>query len=252
MVTDRAMLVELSAYSTGSGKSKRVSVEKRDFYSLSYRYSGKVLIKNGEKEFISSAGSVTFVPMGVGYETEIIEDARMAIIHFKLNRDIDFRNPCVIDINDDAIQLLFEKIVKEYRVDVPVDFYCISLFYQLLSSLEKLGSSKCEERIPAKIRLAAEYIFQNFSDPTFSVAMLAERLGVSTSYLRREFSAAYNKSPVAFLRDVRIGNAKNLLQSGYLSIGQIAEQCGFSSPSYFIQVFVKFVGDSPERYRRKI
>jgi AraC-like DNA-binding protein len=57
---------------------------------------------------------------------------------------------------------------------------------------------------------------------------------------------------VSFLRDIRIGNAKNLLRSEYLSVSQVAEQCGFSGTSYFIQIFHKTVGESPERYRRRL
>jgi transcriptional regulator GlxA family with amidase domain len=50
---------------------------------------------------------------------------------------------------------------------------------------------------------------------------------------------------------LRVANAKNLLQSENLSVTQIAEQSGFSSASYFIQVFAKAVGESPEKYRRR-
>ena len=103
--------------------------------------------------------------------------------------------------------------------------------------------------IPQKIYLAREQMLEKFSDPLFSIDTLAESLGVSTSYLRREFSRAYGKSPIAFLKDLRIKNAKLLLHSGYMSIAEIAEQSGFSSASYFIQVFHKTVGCSPARYR---
>ena len=82
-----------------------------------------------------------------------------------------------------------------------------------------------------------------------AIDALAEELSVSTSYLRREFSKTYGKSPVSYLRDLQITHAKNLLQSEYLSVGEIASQSGFSGTSYFIQIFHKTVGTSPERYR---
>ncbi len=248
---ERAAITELGGFRVNSAKSKRVSVEGRDFYSISYRYSGKILIKSENREFVSGANSITFVPMGIGYETEIIEDTSMAVIHFKLNRDIDSRNPQLLEINDDGIPLLFEKLIKKIGVDNRIDFSCMSIFYELLARLESLVDDKDGVYIPKKIRLAKEYMVQNFSDSLLSISSLAEYLGVSTSYLRGAFSLAYNKSPVSYLRDIRLSNAKNLLQSEYLSIAEIAEQSGFSSASYFIQVFRKWVGESPDRYRRR-
>ena len=248
---DKAAVIELSAFCASSGKSKRVLVDGRDFYSLSCRYSGKVLIKTAENEFVSGENSITFMPKGLNYETEVLEPTHMAVIHFKLNSDVDFRKPSVIEFKDRGIQLLFEKLVQIFRVDTPVDFSSMAIFYELLARLEAI-STFTDEHIPKKIRLAKECITQNFFDSQLSISSVAERLGVSTAYLRREFSLIYKKSPVAFLRDIRIGYAKNLLQSEYLTVEEIAEQSGFSSSSYFIQVFRKCLGTSPDRYRRKL
>ena len=227
-----------------------MAVEGRDFYSLSYRYSGKISIKYENTELISECGSVTFMPRGVAYETEILEDTSMAIIHFRLAEDIDFRNPAVLAVSDKSIRHLFDRLVREYRVDEPFDFSCMALFYELLSRLETYSASESVGRIPDKLRRAKEYMLESFSDSALSISSVADEVGVSTAYLRREFSACYGKSPIACLRDVRIENAKRLLQSEYLTVEQIAEECGFSGASYFIQVFHKATGTSPDKYRR--
>ena len=249
---DRAAVTELLAFYSYSDITKKVTVACRDFYSLSYRYSGSVSFRVGEDELLSEAGSVTFMPKNLGYETSVIEGTRMAVVHFKLDRDIDFRNPGVLSVGDRGVRMLFEELIGSFRVDAPVDFKCMAIFYELLGRLETLAPREIGERVPLKIELAREKMVERFSDPLFSVGLLAEELSVSTSYLRREFSRAYGKSPVSFLRDMRIGNAKNLLQSEYLSVSQIAEQCGFSGSSYFIQIFHKTVGESPDKYRQRM
>lgn len=246
--SERAAVTELFVFDTAMEKTKLSAIEARDFYSLSYRYCGNVLFRTQNVELISEAGSVTFMPRNTPYKTEIQEDMRMTAVHFKLNRDIEFRNPSVLQIHDKSIQRLFERLAQRFRVDEPLDFGCMAIFYELLAKLESLAS---EDPIPHKIALARELMLQNFSDPLFSITALAERLEISTSYLRREFAKSYGKKPIAFLRELRIGRARNLLQSEYLSIAQIAAQSGFSSVSYFIQVFHKAEGESPERYRRR-
>ena len=66
------------------------------------------------------------------------------------------------------------------------------------------------------------------------------------------FSAAVGKTPYEYLTRLRLEEAKRLILMGELSMSEIAEQCGFSSTSYFIQVFHKTAGVSPDKYRRTL
>lgn len=249
---DRAAVTELNAFFASAKKTDRVWVDKRDFYSLSYRYAGRITVDDGSGALCSEAGSITFIPKGVAYKTEILEDMRMVVVHFKLDRDINYRNAAVISPSAPGFRLLFERIVHDFHTDTAVDFRCMSAFYELLAGLEELSSTEGGRRVPEKIRMIRSYMERNYADPTLSIAMLAERFDISTSYLRREFWNAYQTTPIAFLQSVRLGNAQNMLASKYLSIGEIAEQCGFSGASYFIQVFRKAMGESPDKYRKRI
>ena len=247
---ERGAITEIKVYSTSSKKGGRVFVPKRDFYSLTYRYSGKILVEANGETVYSDSGSVMFVPKGLSYNTEILENMSMAVIHFKLDRDIEFRNPAVLKIQDNGIKQLFDSILRNYHVDVPIDFRCMSLLYELLARLEEIRIGNNTSKTYDRIRAVKEYIEQRYSDPSVYIESIAREFGVSTSYLRREFSRIYGISPVVFLRDVRVNNSKNMLESGYLSVEEIAEHCGFSSASYFIQVFHKTVGETPARYRK--
>lgn len=246
----RGAVTEISAFYAAARKSDSVTVNARDFYSLTYRYSGKITVETEKSTLVSGEKSVTFIPKGLSYKTEILDDMRMAVVHFKLDRDIDFRNAATVSVDHAGIPLLFEKLISVSHTDRPVDFHAMATFYELLSRLEELSGREDARRMPEKIHRARKSIERRYADPDLSVAMLAESLDISTSYLRREFSRAYGVSPIAFLRDVRVANAKNLLEAGVLSVGEIAEQCGFGSMSYFIQVFHKAAGESPDRYRR--
>ena len=252
MACNKTAVKWLTAFTLSSKKSARTFVDKRDFYSLSYRYKGEIYVEdNGEKLF-SKEDSITFIPKGLSYNTEILDEMSMAVIHFKLDSDIDFRNAAVIDSQDARIKHLFDTLVRICRSSEEIDFRAMSVFYELLSRLAEMSEKEIWGKIPIKIREARKFIEENYSDPSVYVESISDRLGISTSYLRREFSRAYGKSPVNFLIDTRVKNAKNMLESGYLSVSEIAEQCGFSSASYFIQTFNRLVGESPDRYRKRV
>ena len=248
---DKVPVTEISAFYASTKKSDKVLVEARDFYSISYRYSGKVLVETQREQLTSEKNSITFVPKSVSYKTEVIEDTRMAVIHFKLASDTNFRNASVMTLDRVDVQSLFEKVILCFHAESPSDFRCMAAFYELLASLEDISQKERTGQASDKIRLIKESMEREYADPLISITSLSDRFSISTSYLRRDFLKAYGRSPIAFLRALRIANAKNMLMSEYLSVADVAEQCGFSSASYFIQVFHQTVGESPERYRKR-
>ena len=96
----------------------------------------------------SKAGSITFIPKGVSYKTEILEDMRMVVVHFKLDRDINYRNASVIFPGDAGFHLLFERIVHDFHTDKAVDFRCMSAFYELLRRLIEKRTDPLNESVP--------------------------------------------------------------------------------------------------------
>jgi len=54
-----------------------------------------------------------------------------------------------------------------------------------------------------------------------------------------------------YLQNLRLDEARRLLKTGNLPVSQVARACGFKSGSYFIRLFRKKTGLSPQKYRRK-
>jgi len=77
---------------------------------------------------------------------------------------------------------------------------------------------------------------------------LADRMGLSKSYLIRLFSIHMGITPGRFMEKYRIQKAKSFLLVDSISIEVVAQMCGFSSANYFSKVFKKCVGISPSDY----
>lgn len=93
-----------------------------------------------------------------------------------------------------------------------------------------------------------DYIFTNYAED-ITLDSLAEIGQISKYYLAHSFKEAYSISPIKYLIVRRIEVAKGLLSSSDYQINQIADYIGFSSASYFSQVFAKETGMSPKEFR---
>lgn len=84
---------------------------------------------------------------------------------------------------------------------------------------------------------------------TFSVADLAQELGISTFHLIRRYRQLTGQSPLQHFLQMRIERACRLLDETELPVSRIAEELGYTDPHYFSRVFRKLTGLSPSAYR---
>lgn len=246
---ERSTVSGIKVLDIHSPKHKTQRVAERDFYSLSYRYTGKIKIESDGQSHTSGEGSITFIPKGQAYSTEVCEDTHMVVVHFKLSHEITTNGVCIIEDNNTLIKPYFDRLAASYTTVEPYDFGAMALFYQLLFELS--GIAEAKHTIPSVAVLAKKEIDQRFSDPSLAILTLSSTLGVSDSYLRRVFREAYGTSPLAYLTLVRIRCAKNMLESEFFSVEQIGTLCGFQSSGYFIQCFRKETGETPGSYRKR-
>jgi len=91
-------------------------------------------------------------------------------------------------------------------------------------------------------------IYENISDPDFSVEQMLSTVHMSRSQLYRKFKALINKNPSEYIRILRLKYAVSLLNQKQYSVNEIAYMSGFGNVSYFITCFKKYYGKSPRRY----
>ena len=100
--------------------------------------------------------------------------------------------------------------------------------------------------------LEAQQWLQDHLPSPVSMAQLAAHLKLTPRTLNRRFKAATGMSPLAYLQNLRIAAAKDLLRRSNLSVGDIAWQLGLHDVSYFSQLFRQHSGISPLRYRKAV
>lgn len=84
-----------------------------------------------------------------------------------------------------------------------------------------------------------------------SLESLAQVATMSRSSFADGFRAVFGQTPMAFLRDVRLRRAQDLLSGTDLAIETIAHRVGFASRSHFSRAFAAAVGASPSVFRQQ-
>ena len=110
------------------------------------------------------------------------------------------------------------------------------------------------ERLHAKddrLALLLDYVQQHLSEP-ISVDDLADRACLTKSYLIRRFREAMGVTPIQYVLTKKVQRAQTLLLESGMNVSQIAAEVGFSDPAYFIRLFKRHIGFTPQEYRQSL
>jgi transcriptional regulator GlxA family with amidase domain len=84
-----------------------------------------------------------------------------------------------------------------------------------------------------------------------SLAEFAQSVNLSVWRLCHIFKSDVGMPPIRYLRQLRMERAKDLLESSFLSVKEIAYQVGLSDESHFVRDFKSTYGHSPAHYRSR-
>jgi len=87
------------------------------------------------------------------------------------------------------------------------------------------------------IEKAIKCVEEHITDPDFSVEDLSHQLGISRAHFYKKVVALTGKSPLEFVRILRLQQAAQLLEKSQLTVAEIAYKVGFNNPKYFARYF---------------
>ena len=144
-------------------------------------------------------------------------------------REMEQKNPGYEDICQAFMEILIIRLMRNTALAVPAEPQVIS------------GNRQC-----AAVK---RYIDQHFKE-SLTLEQLAEDAHMNKYYLSHAFKREYGTSPINYMITKRIEESKYLLAETDLSMSQIAQLLGFSSLSYFSQVFRRTQATTPMEYRQ--
>ncbi|WP_075980389.1 response regulator transcription factor [Bacillus massilinigeriensis] len=98
------------------------------------------------------------------------------------------------------------------------------------------------------IKLACEYIHEDLGNGS-TLTLIAEKINMNPSAFSRLFHQEMGCSFKRYVTTARINRAKRLLLESNMKIQDLAEHLGYVSTSHFVQVFSKYTGLTPGKFR---
>ena len=101
------------------------------------------------------------------------------------------------------------------------------------------------------IEKAIKYVEDNMSRTELSVEELSRELGMSRVHLYKKLLQITGKTPIEFIRVIRLKRAAQLLRESQLHVSEVAFEVGLNNPKYFSRYFKDEFGVLPSVYQEK-
>ena len=189
------------------------------------------------------------IPAGTPHSEKAGSDTRLYIYGFEVGQwDYRFPNMLFFDRNGRALKEI-EAIWDEYSQNKPFMQQKMSNHFQNLFIETLRMCTKSESLLDDKLNMLVNYI-DNYATTAIDFHSLANSMAYSYDYLRHYFKQKTGLSMKQYAMQKRIDAVKQLLVTD-MSIGEIADACGFYSTAHLTNAFTAQTGMSPTAYRKK-
>lgn len=232
-------------------------------YQLLYIASGKGHFFLDNKEEIIDAGHMILyrpreMQKYIYYGTDQTE---VYWVHFTGNRVKNilkeyhlFESASVIQVgNSPEYHQIFRKMIQELQLTKPHYEEYLSLLLNelfLLISRHHPESSRQNRYLQKEMELAAQFFNEHFTEE-ISIEDYSASRHMSTCWFIRNFKRYHNLTPMQYILNLRITNAKTLLRTTTYSVSEVASIVGYDNPLYFSRLFKKQVGIPPSDFRNQ-
>jgi len=213
--------------------------------------SGSFYFKCEGRSYTVEKNQCALFKKGHTYQRKIIEPLTFYLFRYSSDTEL-FSGEHIVFSNTERTRSSIEILDMAYRDKTSDSHRC---FQHILTDLSYQHALENQHALPVGInedetmRTAAETI-QNKLLSDESLFEVAKRTGLSYVQFIRRFKAYTGKTPMAYLNDMRLQRAKELLWDSDAMIKEIAVACGFNDEYYFSNFFKKHTGYSPSVFRK--
>lgn len=179
-----------------------------------------------------------------------IENRRLDYIVEKTNMLLEKEcNVFILETTEEVWKLRnYSRLIKRIRNSITLNDKPLLYYLDDLKKLEKVLEKKKNDTNVTAIKLAKEYIINNYNK-NITLKDIADEVFLSQNYLSELFKKEIGQGFYEFLSSYRIKKAKEILITTNLKIYEISESVGYNDAISFGRAFKKITGTTPNHYR---
>lgn len=195
--------------------------------------------------------------------TSHAEDTFSYLDHFFRNMSLGAYRP---DAVQTAVRVFWDKLVETYQGVIPVppktyEWYSRPFLQPDLASYQKDCMDwlrQYSDRLTGqmddcinrqKIQAALDYIRENY-EKDLSMAVVSNYISMNYTLFSCVFKKQTGKKFVDYVKELRIEEARRLLETTELKVIEISKRVGYDNEKHFMKLFRKECGISPTEYRK--
>lgn len=223
------------------------------FSNCNTLHSGRMISSASEEdcEYLS----ITFHPRILyGNDTSLLkaqyidcicEGNRLPSLH--MDGSEDWHRQAISCLKEIHYAVKHQQSALELRTQIALSQFWLLLYtwFQERNTSLQPYSLKNQERLQNIL-----FYIQNHYTERITLENIADSVNICRSECCRFFKNQLGETLFQYLMRYRIQQSLPLLSESTLSITEISEQCGFSSPAYYSKIFTRFMEVSPAVYRK--
>ena len=127
---------------------------------------------------------------------------------------------------------------------------CVMILRLVNESISVCGTVSSTGKTHALVNKMIEYMNSNLAG--ISINKIAGEFHLNPSYISHLFKRVTGVTPIKYCTAKRVDDAKRLLVSTEMTVGEIAAMLGYENVNHFYLPFKKYTGVTPKEYRRNI
>ncbi len=172
---------------------------------------------------------------------------------------------CQIRFEDfeETMKATFEQFSSVYRQELPeavkkpLCYNTISEYKDAFMDIVFEANAGLIERtndglVESKLQKAIAYIKENYTATNINMAVVSNYVSMNYYFFSTAFKNYTGTNFVSYVKELRIEEAKRLLEKTTLKINEIGVRVGYDNDKHFLKNFKAAVGVSPREYRRNI
>lgn len=221
-----------------------------DMHQLLYAFEGSIEVESSRGRHLVPRQLAAWIPAGTLHRTRI-QGVRSGSVFFPASMVARAGD----QVRTVKVSALMREMLREsmrWPLTEPATTMSMSYFEAMARLCAEWIEREADLVLPRgcdpRLQRALEFTTMRTSA---SLASVCRHAGISERSLRRHIGTEVGMTWEDYRRRARLLRAIALLSDSSASVGEIAAQCGFESPSAFAKVFRRAMGEAPRTYRSR-